>query len=80
MPPWALRLAWSAPSRAKWRRTVNRASIRSSQELSVGMWTISTSLAAAQVPTRRHRFVVRRGEQLPQTIAIRTSAGCTERR
>lgn len=59
---------------------VNWASILFSQELLVGVQATSALWAAAHAPTRWQRMVVKCGEQLSQTIAMLTSAGCSERR
>lgn len=68
------------PSSAKYRNAVNCASIRFNHELFVGVYAISTLFASAHSATRRHFLVVRWGEKLSHTIAIRTSAGHKVRR
>ncbi|GAA4835443.1 hypothetical protein GCM10023235_07710 [Kitasatospora terrestris] len=68
MPPWASWVGWSVPSWAKQRRAEPRG----------GMQAISTLFAAARVPTRWHRLVIRCGEWLShrtgESVARRTSS------
>lgn len=49
--------------------------MRLSQEELVGVQAISVLFAAGQVSARWHFFVVRCGEKLSHTIAIRTVGG-----
>ncbi|MGY3062967.1 hypothetical protein ACVWZD_007265 [Streptomyces sp. TE3672] len=49
--------------------------MRLSQEELAEVWSISTLRTAAREPARRHRFVVRCGESLSHTIAVRISGG-----
>ncbi|MCX4398065.1 hypothetical protein OOK39_05715 [Streptomyces sp. NBC_00264] len=53
----------------------DRDSMRLSQEELAEVWSISTLRTAAREPARRHRFVVRCGESLSHTIAVRISGG-----
>jgi hypothetical protein len=63
------------PSGVKYRRAVNWASMRFNQDEFVGVQAISALFAFAHAPTRPSVGVVRWGEKLSQTIAMRISGG-----